>query len=117
MAVIKFEPSICKEEDSKFKGYLSLDIPNYVQRLKYIKECGFKAGKDGDSVVMGSMNDNIDALVKMIDLAKIHVKEIKLEKGDLVYKKFDELLDDSECDGIINEIAGVILNGVKLGKS
>jgi hypothetical protein len=119
MKLIKFEPKACKETDGVFEGYVSIDIPSYPQRLKYIKDCQFQVSKDekGQVSVTESMS-NIDALIKMVELAKIHVKEVKITKcGEEVYKSFADMLDDADCDEIINEISGVILNGVKLGKN
>jgi hypothetical protein len=119
MKLIKFEPAACKEKDGIFKGYVSIEIPSYPQRLKYIKECQFQVAKDdkGQVVVSESMS-NIDALIKMVELAKVHVKEVKVTKCDEdVYKTFADMLDDADCDEMINEISGIILNGIKLGKS
>ena len=119
MKLIKFEPQACKEKDGLFEGHVMIDIPSYPQRLKYIKECQFEVKKDekGEVKVSESMS-NIDALIKMVELAKIHVKEVNLLKnGEPAYKNFAEMLDDADCDEMINEISGVILNGVKLPKN
>lgn len=111
MKTINFEPTECKE--GKLKGHVVIDMPNYIQRLQYVKECNFQV-KDGE--VSYGVN-NIDALVKMIEVAKKHVKEVHLKKGKEEFKSFDDLLDDAEMDGVVNEVAGAILNGIKLGKN
>lgn len=122
MKLIKFEPEVCRKNPEAFKGHVVLDMPSYPQRLMYVKSCQFaiKKGEDGTHQVSDDMS-NIDSLVKMIDIAKAHVKEVHLKRkdGDTVveYKSYEDLLDDAYCDEISNEIAGAVINGVKLGKS
>jgi hypothetical protein len=116
MKIFKYEPSLCKG-DGVFKGYVMLEIPSYPQRLKYIKECHFQVKKSENGIEVSDSMANIDALIKMVELAKIHVKEVHITKDGYEYKDFEDMLSDADCDELNNDIAGVILNGIKLGKN
>lgn len=110
MKVIDYKPKA-----KGFEGSIKLEMPSYPQRLKYFKECNFDLGKtdNGYEAKMGSQN--IDALIKMLDIAKKHVKSVDLIREDTSYASFDEMLDDSSCDELCQEIAGVVINGIRVG--
>lgn len=111
MKVLKFVPSAVK--DKLMKGHLMVEMPNYVERLRYMQECKLVI-KDGSAEVGGS---HIDALIKMIEASKKHVKEVELEVDKDRFTKFDELLDDPRFDSVINEVAAFVVNGVGVGKN
>lgn len=100
---------------TEFEGKVSIEVPKYVQRMKYLKECNFKIG-EGSQVQMGM--ESMDSIVKMIELAPKHVKNVSLshmKSGDK-FKKWEDLEEDYRCDQILNQIASVIVNGPQLGK-
>lgn len=94
--LVKFTPP------SLVNGYVMIDVPSYPQRLKYAKDLDI----NGEGV------SGYDVMIKMLELANVHVKEVHIEG----YEKFSDMLEDSELDSVNNEIAQVILNGVKLPK-
>lgn len=104
----------------KFEGSVTLALPNYIQRMGYIKQCNFKTEKDakGNVEVVAGM-ENIDSIIEMAKIAEKHVKKVdlkNLETGD-VYSEWAELLDDPDCDGVIQDVSGVVINGRSLGKN
>jgi len=93
-----------------FKGSVKIQIPNYKQRLNYVKESGFEIGETV------SLKNNIDALLVLIDVAEKHIKEINLEKGRESIKSWEELLDSDHND-IIQQIALMMVLGGGLGEA
>ena len=117
MKLIKYEPMACKEEGAIFSGSVTINVPSSPQRLAMIKGCQFDIKQNGNEVQANASLNNIDALIKMLELAKPHIKKIDLVKqGGAKYESFDDMLDDSDCDEICSEIASVVINGIKLPK-
>jgi len=117
MKLIIYEPSACREEEPIFNGTVTIHVPSYPQRLEYIKACQFDVKQVADGQVEANVTaSNISALIKMIELAKSHIKKIELTKEGTKYASFDELLDDPDCDEICNELATAVINGVKIPK-
>jgi hypothetical protein len=105
-----------KVDSNGFKGSYTIEVPKFTQRLRYIKECNFKLDASGNLSV--SIEES-DAIIKMIEIASQHVKELNIEHVESG-KKFDSMEQmeyDSDCDGILNEIGAKMLSGVQLGKS
>lgn len=103
-------------KQNNIHGTVDILVPKYTQRLKYIQDCKFKTDDAGNIKVDMS---SLDSVIKMVEISKKHVLNMDLlnEKSGRLYKNFDDLEDDAECDGVINEIAGLVLSGVKLGKN
>lgn len=96
------------------QGKAEISIPSYQERLKYIKQCNFKSNKSGEVQISG---DDMDALSKMIEIAEKHTKTVQMirEEDGTQFNSFQDLSYDSEGCEVINQIAGAIIGGVKLG--
>lgn len=107
---------VISQVKAQIHGHVEIDVPKYTQRLKYIQECKFKLDEKG--MIKVDMS-GLDSIVKMIEFAKKHITNVDLTNSEtgMKYTKFDDLEDDNSCDTILNDIGGVILSGVKLGKS
>lgn len=119
MKILKYQPEVCKQKDGIFKGTVSIEMPSYPQRLSYVKECNFSFNEKETGEIAAAMSTtNIDALIKMLEIARKHVKGVDIIKmGEVTYADFEEMLQDADCDEMVNEISAAILNGVKLGKN
>ena len=102
-----------KPEDKDYEGTIKWDVPSYAQRLNYSKQCNYEI-VDGQFVYSAQ---NIDGLLKALELAKDHVKEVNLKrKSDgREYKSYDDLLMDA--DEVCQELQGLVLSRPSLGKS
>lgn len=96
-----------------YEGSVRIAAPSYPQRLKYLKELNLKT-QDGQ--VVSSLADNVDALLKMLDLAEKHVVHVAIvhKESAKAYKTWPELLEDA--DDVCNEVAQLAVMGPKLGK-
>lgn len=96
-------------------GKIKIEFPKYTQRLKYIQECQFKLDESGEIKISV---DSVDSIVKMIEIARGHVKEVDVThiKTGYVFTQFEDLEDFQDCQEIINVIAGKILGGIQLGE-
>lgn len=104
--VIEYKP-----ETEGFEGYIKIDMPSYSERLKCLKDINFKV-KDGQ---VAASSDGIETLLGLLDVAKPRVKEISIKFNGETYTTWDEL--DQNCGDLLNEIASLVMNGEKLGKS
>jgi hypothetical protein len=102
-------------ETEGFEGHVVFNIPKYTERLKYIKQCGFKTGDDGQIVV--SLEDT-DSLVAMVEIAEKHVVEVNLthKATGKVFQSMEALQYDNVCDALLSELSGKVLSGFSLGK-
>ncbi len=123
----EFIPSECKERKEgeellppSFSGSLKVEVPNFMKRMEYVKQCNFKTvDKGGGQMEIAAGMDNIDSIIQMAKIAEKHVKSVSLkhiESGE-EYKSWGDLLEDPACDSMISEISGYIMNGVSAGKS
>ena len=112
MKEIKYEPECCKTADAKVKGYLVLVVPSYPQRMKYLGQIGYKV-KDG-KIDFSEGDDQLNAMIQSLEIAKAHYKEIHLEKADGVkIESYEDLEVDPDCEAVMNEVAAQVLQGFR----
>jgi len=106
-----------KELEKKvYEGSAKIMLPNYINKLKLIKECNFKTKNDG-AVEIGM--DQLDSVIILAEKAKPYVKEVEikhLESGKIA-KSYDDLLENWEFEEIISEVCALPLSGGKVGNS
>jgi hypothetical protein len=103
-------------EESAVVGKVVFEVPKWTERMKYVKECKFTIDSEGN-VEAGA--DQIDSLIKMVELATPHIKtvDLKTKEGSSVFKSFDDLQSDPICDAVLVEIASAVINGAAVGKN
>ena len=98
-----------------FTGEVKIELPKYTQRLKYIKECNFRINADGE---IDEGIDQVDSLIKMIEVAGQHIKSVKVKhESGIEVKSYEEMEDFTEFDSLVSELASFVLNGGQVGKS
>lgn len=99
-----------------FKGQIKLAMPKYRDRLQMIKDCNFKTGSSGE-MLLGL--DNLDSIIKMIEITCKAAKEVTVtcEKTDVTAKSFDEMELNPDFDAILQDVAGFYMNAGKVGNS
>ena len=104
-----------KGVEQKVEGTVEVDLPKYVQRLKYLKEAKFKINPDW---TVSDQVDNLEITIKAIELAEKHIKKVDLtvkETGDKI-KTVDQMQFSPYCEECLTEIGFLVLNGPQLGK-
>lgn len=101
--------------DSEFEGHVMIAIPKHIERLELMKKLKMKVNKDG---VLEENTDLIEKQQIMMEAAEAHVKEVKLthKPSGAKLKSFEDLSYSQECYLLLNEIANVVLMGIKLGE-
>jgi hypothetical protein len=101
-----------------FEGFIEITLPDYAQRLQYAAEANFKFGKDeqGNNIVEAS-KDTLLSMVSVLKHVREHIKEVKIKhlESGTEFISIDDVLADSIFDSVMQEIAGILLNGVRLG--
>ncbi len=115
MKQFSYQPQLQKDEKLVFEGEVVINLPKYSERLALLKSLNFKTSNDGK---VEASSDQIDSMIKMIEIASKHVASVKVRRIDDGYEfnSIDELEYDKEGSELINEIANVIMSGVKMGK-
>ena len=93
-----------------WKGQINVKIPIYPQRMKYIKESGLNVGSEVD------LADQVEALIKLVEIASKHVEGVKIEKGDEKIESWADLLASDHND-IIETIAAMMIKGGSVGEA
>lgn len=104
-----------KKVEPELDGSIEVDLPKYVQRLKYLKDANFKINQDG---TVGNDVDNLDLTIRAVELAEKHIKKVELtvkETGQKI-KSVEEMQYSPYCEGCLTEIGFLVLNGPQLGK-
>lgn len=96
-----------------FKGDIKVRMLKFKERLDVIKSLNIVA-KDGEIEIS---NDNLDKFEKLADIVKKQIHEMDLvhSKSGKEFKCIDDLEYFEEYTVIINDLAGILLNGVSLG--
>ena len=101
----------------KFEGVIRINMPRHKDRIKMIRDMNLNGAiKDGQAVV--DSTNGMDSAIFMSEkmeqfIISVNVKHI--ESGTEI-KTLEELECFSEGVALINEVGGVIFNGVSLGK-
>lgn len=98
-----------------FSGHVSLIVPTYFQRSKYIEEAGFAVNAEG---MIESNMKNIGTMARLVQFSAAHYKEVALTHTDgSVFSTFEAMTQDPICDQVLIEIALLILNGIRPAKN
>jgi hypothetical protein len=113
-----------KVEKLGFVGEVKIDMPKYPQRIRMFKDLNFSTSKDEDGkIVISTDGDNVmknaEAFATMIEKSEPHIKEVSVKhiESETEYKSYDDLLSDSKCDILINDIVNFVFSGNTVGGS
>ncbi len=112
MKTIKYIPNEAQGSDPKFEGYIELELIPYEQKLAYLEEFGYFDEE-------GGKKSNMIFLIKLLKAAKKHYVAVCLKnlKTGAMYSSYDDLSYDAYCHDLLQEVAGVVLNGNKVGNA
>lgn len=118
MKEIEYKPKPTKAADgsevsSPFSGLVKLRVPTYKERLEIIKKLNYKVGKDGE---LEAKSTQFDSATEIMDLVEKHVVSVELTLESDVITSLEDLGYYMEGSQLINELANVIIGGIKLGK-
>ena len=110
MKVVTYKP-----KEKGFSGTMKIEMPNYFQRLEYYEESKFSIAIEKGAAKAGAVESNIKAMIVLVKKAQEHVKEVRIKFKNIEFNSFEDMLEDSACDPILNEVAGLMISGVSLG--
>ena len=104
---------IYEPENKEFEGSVVLEDISKFNRLKYISDCNFRIGKNGE--VEAGMS-NIESMLKMFSIAEKHVKKVNLKhKSGKAFKTWKQVIDSPLCDAFIDDLAMKFIAGSSMG--
>lgn len=115
MKTIKIVPAICKGDDATWEGSVTLRLPTFDEKFEYVSRLQVAVKDDG--TVEGDQISKIKSVREMVKMSKEHYVEVDLKSktnGEII-KSFDEMQYVEELHGTMVEIAGLMLNGFKVG--
>ncbi|MGV8130803.1 MAG: hypothetical protein ACP5N7_01745 [Candidatus Pacearchaeota archaeon] len=95
----------------KVKGEIVIEIVKAQERLKLIKDLNLTQVNDKIEI----NEEMLDRIEKMNDIARNKISSINLVIGDINITTLEELEYFDIYQLIMNEICGIILNGIPLG--
>jgi hypothetical protein len=98
-------------EPNPYSGKVVIKLPKFAERSRILREVNFKRGPDGEV----DLQSSLEGLEKLDAIVKQHVVKMDVKKGKKAFHTCEELEYDSGYGSFINEVAGVVLNGVDLG--
>ena len=115
MKEVVYTPKACSKEGAVVNGSVKIKIPSLVERYEYISQVGFKTNSDG------TLDNNLESLksvAQMVKLSQPHYVSVDIKKTDgTELKSYDDLVNDPDCDEIVIEVAGMLLNGFRPSKN
>ena len=97
-----------------FEGHISMEVLLHDDRMKILSDLNLEAGSGGEVKLN---KDMISQLSKMKTHVAKYIKEVRLvhiETGT-VFNSLADLEYYEEYQEVLNELSGIMLNGVKLG--
>lgn len=117
---ITYTPKVCtsyKDDEGNdvqptFSGAIKMRVPNFDERYEFIENSGIDVGDDG-GIKRGESNFSIiRKLVKNSQKFYVGVQLTRISDGK-EFSTFEGLAEDSDCDGILIEVAGQVRGGFK----
>lgn len=115
MKTIKIVPTVCKGDDATWEGSVTLRLPTFDEKFDYVERLQVTVKDDG--TVEGDQVQKLKSVREMVKISKDHYIEVALKSkatGEDV-KSFDDMQYVEELHGTLVEIAGMLLNGFKVG--
>lgn len=87
-----------------YEGSVTIRVANNIERLKTLDALGFDVGE----LEKGKAEDkfkSFGSIIKLMERSKPHYKKVDLKKDGKVYKSYNDLNDDPECQAIMMECA------------
>jgi hypothetical protein len=112
-----YVPSACKGKDAKFKGSVVLRVPTIDERMQYLVDADMNVDTDEEGKPGGSMLDKAKTQLALLKLSYGHYEKVDIERvrDKKKYKSLDDLRYDSECQGLLVDVANKIAAGFSLG--
>lgn len=115
MKTIKIVPAICKGENAAWEGCVVLRMPTFDEKFEYVERLQVIVKDDG--TVEGDQISKVKSVREMVKMSKAHYVEIDLKSkstGEIV-KSFEEMQYVEDLHSTMVEVAGLMLNGFKVG--
>ena len=115
MKTIKIVPAICKGGDATWEGFIVLRLPTFDEKFEYVERLQVVVKDDG--TVEGDQASKVKSVREMVKMSQGHYVEVDLKSkatGEVV-KSFDDMQYIEDLHGTMVEIAGMMLNGFKVG--
>ncbi len=111
---VKKDAKTGEEKAPVFKGSIKIKILPYLGRVELLKSLMLKNDESGNV----SIDSNVSSIEKMYQIAKEHTVELNLVRisDECELKSFEDLEYDVDGGAMIQEIASLVIGGVKLGK-
>ena len=111
----QFKWSPKDKENSKFDGFVMLNVPSHIERITFLKTMHTKIDENGEMVSEHASENAINLMsfaIKQIDKFELVRKEDRFVVPDKEWLEYD--IDGAS---ILKEIGYCLFEGVKLGKS
>lgn len=117
MKTVKYVPKDAKGDEKKFEGHVELRMPLFEERLELVEKMGLETDDDGKVKFSEEKKSKISFLVGLLKAARPFYVSVNLKRlsDGAVFESYEDLSSDSDCQGIITEVAGVVMNGLKVG--
>lgn len=114
MKTIKIVPSICKGKAAKWEGSVTLRLPSFDEKFEYIERLSMEV--DGEGNIQASQAKQIASVREMVKISQKHYESVDLKSKDGEHvTSFDDMQYVEDLHAALIEIAGMMLNGFKVG--
>ena len=115
MKLVNVVPTICKGKAAKWEGSVTLRLPTFDEKYEYIERISIDVDDEGN--VQASKAKQISGIREMVKISQKHYEKVELkhkESGELI-SSFEEMQYSDDMHAVLIEIAGMLLNGFKVG--
>ena len=113
--VIKYEPEVCREAETKWSGTVSLKTESYRKRMRQVSEIARKAGVA--KIEGGNLSDQVELMLGILDHVESLVVEVNLTYDGQAVESFAAIDSHQAADDVLNDLAAAYQRGWALEKN
>jgi hypothetical protein len=113
MKTVKYVPTICKGDTAEWTGFVVLRLPSFDEKYEYIESIQADLVDEEGGVNVSNKLKSIRAMVKVSEKHYVEIALSHPEHGEV--KCWDDMQYNDDMHGVLVEVAGLVLNGFKVG--
>ena len=109
----EFKYEVKPNESHNFKGYITVKVPRYKERMALLRETNIKITDKGE-VEAGA--EKFDLAIKLAEIAEDHIAKVSVKRGEEEFNTYEDLEYLEEGTALISEVGSMVISGIKMGK-
>ncbi len=110
MKTFKYVPEICKGEDAKWQGDVTLRMPTFDEKCEIVENLDFKEGES-------SVKSNIAITRQLVKISEKFYVEVNLsaKDGSAEAKSYQDMQEEMELHSVLVAVGSLVFEKMNMG--